>query len=141
MSNHTLLNNLINDIYCRIGQSKIHGVGVIAIRDIPKGVNPFRLTNDKCQNYNTKVIKKEDLDKIHPSVRKMIRDFITEEDGCYYLPQLGLNSLDVSFYMNHNKDNNIDVDYESKCDYYKFKTNRIIKKDEELFINYKHYDV
>ena len=34
--------NLKNNVYCRISRSKIHGVGVIAIKDIPKGINPFK---------------------------------------------------------------------------------------------------
>ena len=35
-----ILKNLENT-YCRIRTSKINGVGVFAIKDIPKGINPF----------------------------------------------------------------------------------------------------
>lgn len=42
MSKQKLLKHLENDIYCRIGVSKISGVGVIAIKDIPSGTNPFK---------------------------------------------------------------------------------------------------
>lgn len=44
MSKKVLLKNLQNDIYCRIKPSKKHGVGVFAIKDIPKNTNPFKTT-------------------------------------------------------------------------------------------------
>ena len=34
-----LIKNIEIDIYCRIKPSKKHGVGVFAIRDIPKSIN------------------------------------------------------------------------------------------------------
>jgi hypothetical protein len=33
---NNLIDHLKNDIYCRIGVSSINGVGVIAIKNIPK---------------------------------------------------------------------------------------------------------
>ena len=38
----TILEHLKNNIYCRLKPSKIHGVGVFAIRNIPKNTNPFK---------------------------------------------------------------------------------------------------
>ena len=35
-----ILNNLKNT-YCRLKASKIQGVGIFAVREIPKGKNPF----------------------------------------------------------------------------------------------------
>ena len=37
---HKLLKNL-KETYCSFGVSKIHGIGVFAIRDIPIGTNPM----------------------------------------------------------------------------------------------------
>merc|ERR1712086_862125 len=37
--------HLSNSAYVRIGVSKVHGVGVIAIRDIPSGTNVFHTAN------------------------------------------------------------------------------------------------
>ena len=61
MNKQKLINHLQNDIYCRIGVSKIDGVGWIAIRDIPKGINPFK----SLQIDNPKIIKlkKDELKK------------------------------------------------------------------------------
>ena len=48
MSKNKLLKHLQNDIYCRLDVSKIAGIGVFAIKTIPKGVNPFKiLAKDK----------------------------------------------------------------------------------------------
>ena len=63
-----LVKHLENDIYCRIGISTIHGVGVIVIKDIPKGVNPFK----NLSNQQDKIIKltNEDLKNVDNGVKK-----------------------------------------------------------------------
>jgi hypothetical protein len=43
--------NMINNLhqtYVRIMPSKVHGVGVVAIKDIPVGINPFEHSGNKC---------------------------------------------------------------------------------------------
>jgi SET domain-containing protein len=72
----------------------------------------------------------------------MINDFIEPEENCYYIPENGLNSLDLTFYLNHSANNNLgivddDVDNDG---YSSFVTLRHIRKGEELLINYKDYD-
>ena len=138
-SKKELLKNLKDDTYCRIGISKIHGVGVIAIRDIPKGTNPFRISGSRCLNNKSVKITKSEANKFPSSVKKILEDFITpEDDDSYFVPQLGFNALDISFYMNHSKDNNIDI-VEGRCEFVEFKTNKKIKKGEELTLNYKKF--
>jgi len=34
--------NRLNRVYCRLKPSPIHGIGIFAIRPIPKGTNPFK---------------------------------------------------------------------------------------------------
>lgn len=139
MSKKQLLKNLKQDTYCRIGISKIHGVGIIAVKNIPKGVDPFQFPGSKCRKYNMVEVPKKEVEKLDPGVKKMIKDFFTEDDGFYDLPQYGLNSLDISFYMNHSDKNNIKV-VDDGCEYLSFRTNRMIKKGEELTINYQDYE-
>ena len=57
----TLLSNLQNDIYCRIKSSKKHGVGVFAIRDIPKNSNPFKVSNSECMKQRLINIDEKDI--------------------------------------------------------------------------------
>ena len=129
-----LLYNLKHETYCRICVSKIHGVGVIAIKDIPKGVDPFKLP---IFNRNKPIkINKGDYNKLDSSVKKLVADFIAkEDDGSFYVPKYGMNSLDISFYMNHSDDNNIDHN-DNHDNFMTHLTNRKIKKGEELTINY-----
>ena len=37
-----LIKHLKEDVYCRLGVSKVHGIGIIAIKDIPKGKAVYR---------------------------------------------------------------------------------------------------
>ena len=50
-----------------------------------------------------------------------------------------MNSLDISFYMNSSKNNNIDL-IETKSEMIEFIANRDIKEGEELTINYQGYE-
>jgi len=135
------LKNLEN-IYCRIGVSKIAGVGVIAVKNIPKGVNPFELTNKEVIDHRLIKITKKELDELPNETKKLIKDFLTPEYGTgdVYVPYLGMNSLDISFYMNHSDNNNVSVVLsDATSDFYEFRTNKVIKKGTELTINYDDY--
>ena len=105
--NKALLKNLKNDVYCRIKPSKRHGVGVFAIKNIPKNKNPFRITGENCIKQRVLNIKREDVNKLDKEVKKMVEDFYHEQDGIFGIPYRGLNSNDISFYMNTSKKPNI----------------------------------
>ena len=58
-----LIDHLEKDIYCRLAPSKVAGIGVFAIREIPQNINPFthlflgkepviKLTNDEITVFN-----------------------------------------------------------------------------------------
>tara|TARA_B110000908_G_C10240481_1_gene445785 strand:+ start:1986 stop:2396 length:411 start_codon:yes stop_codon:yes gene_type:complete len=134
MSAKKVLNNLQKNIYCRIRCSKIHGVGVVAIRDIPKGINPYLLAT---KSQKTVGILDKDIEKLEPEVKAMVHDFFQkEDDDKWYLPVSGLNSIDSSFYMNNNSSNpNVKV-LDADESFVTFRTLRKIKKGEELTINY-----
>ena len=69
-----LLRNLENDTYVRLRPSLLQGVGVFAVKDIPKGVNPFKMANG--YRHNTIEFTKSELRYVDPAVKKMIDDFI-----------------------------------------------------------------
>ena len=138
ITKNKLLKHLKNDIYCRIGVSNVHGVGVIAIRDIPKGVIPFTTLSKEEDKIIT--LTNDDIKDIHPSVRKILKDFFgVKKSKDYDVYAYGPNYINVSFYLNHSDKPNIDVIEDTKDNYLKFITNRKIKKGEELFINYNEY--
>ena len=73
ITKNKLLNHLKNDIYCRIGVSKVHGVGVIAIKDIPKGVMPFiTLSKEEDKIIN---LTDDDIKDFPKGVRTILKDF------------------------------------------------------------------
>jgi SET domain-containing protein len=123
----TLLKHLSEDIYCRLGVSKIHGVGVFAIRSIPKGTDPFR---SLVQFKELKFSKKE-LQSLPKSVLKQLRIFCYYEGDTFYVPTTGLNSVNMAIYVNHSKKPNL-----------RFRKNgtlqsvKDIRKGEELMIDY-----
>jgi hypothetical protein len=142
MSKAQIIKNLKDETYCRIGISKIPkaGVGVIAVRDIPIGVDPFKLTGSTNPTYKMAKVTTANLKGVPKPVLKMLEDFIFKEsDGSYHMPAKGLNTLDISFYLNHSKKPNVTIYQGPKSSYMGFKTNKKIKRGSELTINYNKY--
>lgn len=134
------LDHLKNDIYCRIGVSSIQGVGVIAIKDIPYGIMPFKSLNPNKNDIVSVSINELKTKGVHENVIKIACDFFggTGKNTCD-MYHYGPNDMNISYYLNHSIDNNLDVIVTSDI-YYGFITNRDIKMGEELFINYQHYN-
>ncbi len=124
----------LNDVYCRLGVTK-HGVGVVAIRDIPKGVDPFK----RCDPFGDvlKIPAQELLQSGAPKeVIKMVRDFCALQDGNYFVPNFGMDAIDKSYYLNHSTKPNLVTHDQGET----FVALRKIKKGEELTANYDQYD-
>ena len=119
------------DVYCRIGRSKVQGVGVIAVIDIPKGINPFAHSSDKV----LKLKRKDILKGLRPGHRKLYTDFCAVE-GEYLWAPVHFNRMDISWFLNHSKKPNVrPVDKTGSF----FKTLRKIKAGEELLSDYNLY--
>ena len=102
-----LIKNLKNDVYCRIKPSKNRGVGVFAIKDIPTNTNPFIQTNKKCENQRVLYIDEKIINKLEPSIKKMVHDFYNKEDNVYGISYRGLNGNTISSYLNTSDKPNI----------------------------------
>ena len=130
---YKLLKNL-NETYCSFGVSKIHGIGVIAIRNIPKGIDPFPAVKPE------KIIEltDKDLELLPKEIVKKIKDIFVRCNKTYYVYDLGLNCMGIRFHVNHSSSPNIAVNEGVVTNGYNpFITLRNIKKGEELFWNYK----
>ena len=124
MSKKDLIKNM-NDIYCRLGCSKIHGVGIFAIKEIPKDTNPFMTVSSKCGMDKVIKVHKDEIKNINPNVLKMVDDYVgPSENNFYYIPKDGLNSLSIRFYLNHSDKPNVKIVDDSDCKYMLFKTNK-----------------
>lgn len=128
MNKKELLDNLFDKTYCRLRPSKKQGIGVFAIKDIPKGINPFE-TED---NEETVEIAEKEIEGINPEVKKMIEDFSFFKEGIYYLGEHGLNGMNISYFLNTSENPNT----KSVNGGEGFITAKKIKKGEELTVDY-----
>lgn len=114
----------LNDtVWCTIKPSKIHGVGIFAIRDIKKGQAMF------CQGAGGLWLK-TDLSKVEPEIRKLIvQRWPMEKDG---YPFLSPNDDGImTSFMNYSEDFNYSEMTDSAL--------RDIKKGEEITKDYGNY--
>ncbi|HUD74398.1 MAG TPA: SET domain-containing protein [Terracidiphilus sp.] len=125
------LNDLAENVYCRVGVSKIQGVGVIAMRPIPANINPMKEMVE-CEYVEIPVAEIDALN-LTPAVRKLVVDMCPENDGIFEVPSWGLNGINVSWYLNHSDNPNMREE-----DGYFF-TLRDIEAGEELTVFYDTY--
>lgn len=130
-----IIKNLKNT-YCRLRSSKINGVGVFAIRDIPENTDPFQ----GIQKQYWHKFKISDFKNFDKEILRMIDDFfVIEKNGSVFLPEVGLNGLDISFFVNHSQKPNLKA-VGGEISVLRFSTLRKIKKGEELAVCYGTYD-
>lgn len=122
----------LENTYCRLGLSKIEGIGVFAIRDIPKNIDIFfGIAKQRCCHF--KIIE---LAKLDQAILKMIDDFSRVEAEDVFIPEYGLNGMDISYYLNHSNRPNVKTINGGSA----FITNRKVKKGEELTASYNSYE-
>jgi len=127
-----ILENL-NLTFCRLKKSRIQGIGIFAIREMPAGTNPF----SGVKKHAWQKIGKAEIKNLDKEVQKMIGDFFAmQEDGSFFVPECGLNGIDISFFLNTSKNPNV----KTTDDGTNFITIRKIKKGEELTVSYADYD-
>src|SRR3989338_6955045 len=127
-----ILINLKNT-YCRLKPSKVEGVGVFAIKNIPKGINPFKGVKKqkwhKFQISELKILGKEILSLIDSF-------FVIHKDGSVYISDSGLNGMDISYFLNDSRHPNVKTINDGE----NFITLKKIKKGGELTVAYATYD-
>ena len=127
ITTNKLLKHLQEHLYCKLGVSPVHGIGVFAIRSIEKGSYPLK-TIIKYEDIN---IKPDELKKLPPSLRKMINTFCYVDGKRAEIPSIGLNTMHLSLYLNHSKKPNLR--FNSDCELVAI---RKVAKGKELFIDY-----
>lgn len=123
----------LNDVWCRLAVTA-HGVGVVAIRDIPKGIDPFK----NCDPHGDvlEISEKElDASDAPKEAKQLVRDFCALQDGVYFVPDYGIDAIDKSYFLNHSGKPNMVARDKGEV----FLTARKIKKGEELVADYGEY--
>ena len=103
ISSSKLLKHLHEHLYCKLGVSPVHGIGVFAIRSIEKGSYPLR-TLLKYEDIN---IKPDEIKKLPQSLLKIINTFCYVNAKRVEIPSIGLNTMHLSLYLNHSKEPNL----------------------------------
>lgn len=129
---HNLLKKLAST-YCRLRPSRLAGVGIFAIRDIPPDTNPF----PGVRRQRWYKLSPSQLRSLDPAIMEMVSDFYgAAADKTFAVPDCALNSMDISFFLNTSKLPNVKAINGGA----NFRTHRKIKKDEELTVSYASYD-
>jgi SET domain-containing protein len=113
-------------VFARLRPSKIHGVGVFAIRDIPNGTYIFTRSNS-----NMVMVDICDIEVQEPAIKELYDDFCIIHGSKYYCPD-SFNNLNVEWYLNESKENP-NVKCDANFDFYAL---RDIRRDEELTVDY-----
>jgi uncharacterized protein len=104
------------------------GVGVVAIRDIPKGALVFAPDDDTVVSVSS-----DKISALPTDIRKLYEDFAVLKNGSYSCPT-SFNKLTVSWYLNCSEEPNVEAD-----DALRFRALRDIRAGEELFSRYSDY--
>ena len=138
-----LIKHLKEDTWVRMAKTK-YGAGLRAIRDIPKDTLIFKTPTSMCNPDNWIRLEEKEIRTLPKSVQDLVYDFGAvsggplSNKGPAIVPKQGLNSMDISNFMNHSeKPNCITVMGKSKqpC-LMTFKTKRKVKAGEMMTYKY-----
>lgn len=128
MNKEALLKELANATYVMIKPSPLHGIGVFAIRDIPKGTkNIFsKGVGDWIK------VSKEEVDALPQHSKDLIENHCLFDEDFYFIPDYGFKLVDLVIYLNHSETPNVI----SLNDGEEFEAIRDIANGEELLVDY-----
>jgi len=128
MTREELLKELSEETFITLKPSPVHGIGVFALRDIPKGCKTLF-----SRNVGEWIrVPISDIDQLPDQTRNMVETYCLYDETHYYLPDYGFKVMDLVNYLNHSSTPNVisvnDGEY--------FESLREIKEGEELLVNY-----
>ena len=128
MNKEALLKELAASTYVMIKPSPLHGIGVFAIRDIPKGTkNIFsKGVGDWIK------VSKEEVDALPQHSKDLIANHCLFDEDHYFIPDYGFKLVDLVIYLNHSETPNVISLNEGE----EFEAIRDIANGEELLVDY-----
>jgi SET domain-containing protein len=128
MTKEELLKELSQETYVALKPSAVHGIGVFAIADIPKGCRA--LFSKNVGNWIKLPIR--DVEKLPEHSRSLIETYCLYDDEHYFVPDYGFKVMDLVNYLNHSSVPNV----KSVNDGEYFEALADIPAGTELMINY-----
>jgi SET domain-containing protein len=126
-----LLRELRDDTYVALRPSGVAGVGVFAIRDIPKGCRTiFSPPTDRDDDYLE--VPRAAIEALPAHARHMVETYCLFDDERYYVPKDGFKKMDLVSFLNHSETPNV----RSVDDGAYFEALVDIPADAELFVDY-----
>ena len=119
------------------------GVGVMALRSIPSGVDPFAGPNPQCRPPEVFIpLGQAEMARMPADVCAHAMSFFpavdaTSDSPVYCVPANGFAAFDASWYVNHSSDPNVRFTPPGDDDGSGFATLRPIEAEEELFMDYR----
>jgi hypothetical protein len=133
MNRKQTIRRILRESYCRLAPSTIHGVGVFAVRDIPRGIDPFAIRMRYPRGWVA--INPLELERAPAGLRNLLASlFVPDADGAFRIPVLGTNLVDIGAYLNHSDRPNVRTP-----DGHRFLTRRRIRGGEEMTVDYATY--
>jgi SET domain-containing protein len=128
MNKEALLKELATSTYVMIKPSPLHGIGVFAIKDIPKGTkNIFsKGVGDWIK------VSKEEVEALPQHSKDLIENHCLFDENFYFIPDYGFKLVDLVIYLNHSETPNVI----SLNDGEEFEAIRDIANGEELLVDY-----
>ncbi|MFM1929821.1 MAG: hypothetical protein RL387_1149 [Bacteroidota bacterium] len=128
MNKAALLKQLAEATYVMIKASPVHGIGVFAIRDIPKGTQDIF-----SQGVGEWIeVSKEEVEALPKHSRDLVENHCLFDEQSYFIPDYGFKLVDLVIYLNHSDTPNV----VSINDGERFEAIRDIALGEELFVDY-----
>lgn len=131
MTKTELLAELAQNTYVMLRPSAIEGVGVFAIRDIPKGCREMFSKPDAAEQWT--MLSKREVEALPPQARFLVENYcLYDEQLNYFVPGQGFKKMDLCVFLNHADTPNVCSVDEGAF----FEALRDIKAGEELLIDY-----
>ena len=128
MTKEALLKDLQQNTYVMIKPSLLHGIGVFAIRDIPKGTRDL-FSQGVGEWIKLTIAEVEALPK---HSRDLVENHCLFDEDHYYVPDYGFKLVDLVVYLNHSDTPNVISINEGEY----FEATRDIAAGEELLVDY-----
>jgi SET domain-containing protein len=103
MTKDELLKELSRETYVALKPSAVHGIGVFAIADIPKGCRA--LFSKNVGDWIKLPIR--DVEKLPEHSRSLIETYCLYDEEHYFVPDYGFKVMDLVNYLNHSSVPNI----------------------------------
>ena len=131
MTKEELLQELQSDTYVMIRPSPVEGIGVFAIREIPKGCRTMFSKANKAHDEWISVPKTE-VEQLPAHSRALIENYCLYDDDNYFIADYGFKKMDLVNFLNHADTPNVISINDGEF----FEAVRDIKQGEELVIDY-----